>query len=312
MDSRLERGFAAIEGLSMAGRLPIRVHAGLRKGALDLAIGRGLRSGDPLGPASGRARIGWLKLFADGTLGSRTAALLRPYEPDADLGDPPGGPLGVLVTEPDEMAELAARAAAHGMAASIHAIGDRALRNALSALEPVAARTAVRPRIEHVQLVDDADIGRLGTAGITASVQPADLRDDAPKAHRAWGDRVDRTYPWRGLLDAGTRVCFGTDAPAANDEPWPAIAMATTRRHPAWGTGEDAYAAHHAMTLAEALRAACVAAPETAGEIDRGRLIVGQRADLVVVPAAVLEDAERMREARPRLVLMDGEVAFEA
>src|SRR5204863_9900364 len=106
MDSRLERGFAAIENLSAVGRLPIRGHAGLRKGALDLAIERGLRSGDPLGPATGRARVGWLKLFADGTLGSRTAALLRPYEPDADLGDPPGGPLGVLVTEPDEMAEL--------------------------------------------------------------------------------------------------------------------------------------------------------------------------------------------------------------
>ena len=66
------------------------------------------------------------------------------------------------------------------------------------------------------------------------------------------------------------------------------------------------------MTLAEALRAASVAAPETAGELDRGRLVVGQRADLVVVPTTALVDPERMREARPRLVLMDGEVAFEA
>jgi predicted amidohydrolase YtcJ len=312
MDSRLERGFAAIERLAGSGLLPVRVHAGFRRGALDHAIERGLRSGDPLGPANGRARVGWLKLFADGTLGSRTAALLDDYSPDPELGEPPAGRRGLLVTDPAEMRELAERAAAHGIATSIHAIGDRALRHALDALEPTRGRTALRPRIEHVQLVANNDITRLGRSGITASIQPADLRGDAAKAQGAWRERLDRSYPWRALLDARTPICFGTDAPAADDDPWPAIAMATTRWHPAWGDGAEPYEPQNGMSLAEALRAACVGAAETAGEHDRGRLAVGQRADLVVVPAAVLTDPEAMRQARPRLVMMDGEVVFEA
>ena len=211
------------------------------------------------------------------------------------------------------MREFAERAAANGIATSIHAIGSRALRHALDALEPTAGRTALHPRIEHVQLVADDDMDRLGRAGITASIQPADLRDDAAKARRAWRPFVDYgSYPWNTLSDLHTTLCFGSDAPAADDDPWPAIAMATTRWHPSWGADSPPYGYRERLRLQEALRAACLGAAETAGEDDRGRLTVGQRADLVVVPAAVLRDPEQMRVARPRLVMMDGEVVFEA
>ncbi|MFI5226425.1 MAG: amidohydrolase, partial [Candidatus Limnocylindrales bacterium] len=191
VDAELGRGFAAIERLAAAGLLPIRVHAGIRRPALDRAIARGLRSGDPLGdidrPDRARAQVGWLKLFADGTLGSRTAALLEPYEAEVGRDEPPGGPLGLLVTEPDELSDAAATAAAAGIATTIHAIGDRALRVAVDALEPVAGRTAVRPRIEHLQLADPADLPRLARAGIAASIQLIHLADDAAKARLAWG-----------------------------------------------------------------------------------------------------------------------------
>ena len=311
-DARLEHGFAAIERLAAAGRLPIRVHAGIRKGALDLAIARGLRSGAPLGPAEGRARVGWLKLFGDGTLGSRTAALLAPYVEEPARGAPPAGPLGTFVTDPAEMAALAETAALAGITTQIHAIGDRSLRAALDALEPTTGRTALRARVEHVQLVDDADLPRFGRSAIVASVQPADLRDDAAKARRAWGARAEGSYPWARLLASGATLAFGTDAPAADDDPWPALAMAVRRRDPSWPADAPTFGPAEAITLPQALRAACVGAATAAGETDRGRLTPGQRADLLVIPAAALTDMEVLRTARPRLVLMDGLVAHEA
>ena len=311
-DVRLEHGFAAIQRLAEAGRLPIRVHAGIRKGALELAIGRGLRSGDPLGPPDGQARVGWLKLFGDGTLGSRTAAIFAPYLDEPARGAPPAGPLGTFVTEPAEMATLAEAAARAGIATQIHAIGDRSLRAALDALEPTVGRTALRPRVEHVQLVDDVDLLRFGRSGIVASVQPADLRDDAAKARRAWGPRAESGYPWARLLASGATLAFGTDGPAADDDPWPALAMAVRRRDPSWAADVPTFGQAEAITLPQALRAACVGAATAAGETDRGRLTPGQRADLLVIPALALTDPEALRTARPRLVLMDGAVVHEA
>lgn len=311
-DARLERGFAAIERLSTSGRLPIRVHAGIRRGALGLAIERGLRSGAALGPAEGRARVGWLKLFGDGTLGSRTAALLEPYADEPGRGEPPAGPLGTYVTDPAEMAALAGNAASTGIATQIHAIGDRSLRAALDALEPTTGRTPLRPRVEHVQLVDPADLPRFGRSGIVASVQPADLRDDAAKARRAWGARADVSYPWAALLASGAILAFGTDAPAADDDPWPALSMAVRRRDPGWPADVPTFTANEAITLAQALRAACVGAATAAGETDRGRLTAGQRADLLVIASAALTDMEALHAARPRLVLVDGRVVHEA
>jgi predicted amidohydrolase YtcJ len=316
VDAELGRGFAAIERLAAGGRLPIRVRAGIRRAALERAIERGLRSGDPLGdterPDRTRARVGWLKLFADGTLGSRTAALLTPYETEIGRDEPPGGPLGILVTEPGDLRDAATTAAAAGIGTTIHAIGDRALRVAIDALEPTAALTAVRPRIEHLQLADPADIPRLARAGIAVSIQPVHLADDAPKARLAWGDRIGDSYPWRRLVGLGVTVASGSDAPAATDYPWPGLAMAVTRRDPGWPDGSTPYVAGEALTLGEALRAACIGGPVSAGEVDRGRLGVGQRADLIVVPAAGLSDPAALRTTRPRLVLLDGEVAFEA
>lgn len=310
-DDRLVRGFAAIERLAAAGRLPIRVHAGMRRGALGLAIEHGLRSGAPLGPADGMARIGWLKLFGDGTLGSRTAAILEPYVEEPSRGEPPAGPLGTYVTDPADMASLAATAAGAGIATQIHAIGDRALRAALDALEPTVGRTPLRPRIEHVQLVDDADVPRFGRSGIVASVQPADLRDDAAKARRAWGARAETSYPWARLVASGATLAFGTDAPAADVDPWPALAMAVRRRDPSWPSDIPSFGPAEAITLPGALRAACVGAAIVAGETDRGRLTAGQRADLLVIPAAALTDMAALRTTRPRLVLMGGAIVHE-
>jgi len=298
----------AYAALADAGELPIRIHTGLREQSLEAAIARGLRSGDRLGAnPDGRARVGWLKLFADGTLGSQTAATLEPREGSSDHG--------VFRDGPEAMRRLAARAAEHGIATQIHAIGDAAVRAALDALEPTSPLVPLMPRLEHVQLVHPADRGRFGAAGIAASVQPVHLREDADTAHRDWGERAETCgYTWRTLLEAGAVLAFGTDAPVEPIDPWPGIAMAVLRRDPSWGPDATPFGAHEALSLETALRAASLGPALAAREADRGRLTVGSRADLIVLPAAPREPAyprAGFAAVRPRLVLLDGEPVVE-
>ncbi len=316
-DPDLGWSYPAYAHLSDTGRLPILVLASLRDDALETVLSGGLRSGDVLGAdPDGRARIGWLKAFADGSLGSRTAALLADIVPEADRPLAADRRRGVWMTEPEALRDLVARAAAGGLATQIHAIGDAAVRAALDALAPVAGRLPFMPRIEHVQLVDPADMPRFAAAGIAASVQPAHLGTDAVQARALWGDRAERSgYAWGSLARSGAVLAFGTDAPVEPFDPWPAIALAVRREDPRWPTGSPAFSPDQALSLDRALRAACVDAARTAGELDRGRLTVGQRADVAIVPAAALDDPVEpggaLATARPSIVIVDGQVAYE-
>jgi len=315
-DPDLAQGVAAYRVLAEAGRLPLRVHACLRQEGLDVAVSRGLRSGDPLGPAEGRARVGWMKLFADGTLGSRTAAMLAPFEPEPDRPAPPGGPLGVYVTPPERLTELVARGARAGIASQIHAIGDGAVRTALDALEPTVGRVPLMPRVEHAQLVSPEDVPRFGRSGVAASVQPVHLRSDALTARRVWGGRAERdAYRLGSLAATGAVLAFGTDAPVEPWDPWPGLELAVTRHHAAWGDDPRPFGPSEALDVARALRAICVDPARSAGELDRGRLTAGQRADMIVIEAAALAEpvlsGGPLGITRPRLVLLDGVSAYE-
>ena len=305
------RAFDMFVGMADAGDLPFRVHVGVRSEGLDDAIGRGFRSGQALGGAeaqrAGRLTMGWLKLFADGTLASRTAAMLEPVEGTDNRG--------MFTTPPEEMAELVTRAAAAGIATKIHSIGDAAVRTSLDLLGPTVSKVKLMPRLEHVQLCHPDDFARFGALGVAASVQPVHLRDDAETARRDWGARAEvGGYAWRSLLDAGAVVAFGTDAPVEPIDPWPGIAMAVLRRDPSWGADAAPFGPNEMLTLEQALRAATVGPHRTAKDPLGGRLVPGARADLIVLPAAPREGGERaaaFAEVRPRLVLLDGEAVVE-
>jgi predicted amidohydrolase YtcJ len=312
----LGRAILAYRALDERDNLPLRVHASIRSEQLVAARERGFHSGDPLGPPGGRARFGWLKLFADGTLASRTAALLEPIEREEGRPVPPGTERGIWLTPPEDVARLAGEAADAGIATQVHAIGDRACRATLDALEPLVGRTALVPRLEHIQLLHEDDRGRFAAAGIAASIQPIHVRADAPIARRLWGRRAEtRGYPMRSLLDSGAVVAFGTDAPVEPIDPWPGLSMAVTRVDGSWPAGSEPFGPEERITLEQAIRAVCVAPAVVAAEPDRGRLTPGQRADLVVLPATALshpiEPGGALATARPRLVMIDGEVAFE-
>ena len=316
-DPDLEWAYPAYARLSERAALPIRILASIRDDGLDTALAGGLRSGDILGAdPAGRARVGWQKAFADGSLGSRTAALLDDIEPEPDRPLPEDLRRGVWITQPDALRELVDRAAAGGIATQIHAIGDAAVRAALDALTPTARGLPFMPKIEHVQLIDPADVGRFAAAGIVASVQPVHLGSDAIQARHLWGDRAERNgYVWRSIAATGAVIAFGTDAPVEPFDPWPGIALAVRREDVRWPAGTAPYGPDEVLTLDRALRAACVDPAVSAREGDRGRLTVGQRADVVVIPAAAIDDPVEpggaLATARPSMVLLDGRVVFE-
>jgi predicted amidohydrolase YtcJ len=313
-DVDLTGGIAVVRDLADAGRLPVRVHASIRTEALEVAIEQGLRSGAPLGE-SDRARFGWLKIFGDGSLFSRTAFLLEPWDAGDERGAPPTGPRGLPTTTAEEMARLARHAAAAGIATAIHAIGDATVRSALDALTPVVGMTTVPNRIEHLQFVDPSDVGRFRDLGVVASVQPIHLRGDARWARAGLGDRAERIgYAWRSVARQGGLLAFGADAPYEDVDPWPGLAIAVTRADPSWPTG-DTFGEHEAITLEMAIRAHCLHPALAAGEHDRGRLEPGYWADLMVVPAAAIDEPTvaggALSTARPRLVIEEGGVVLE-
>jgi hypothetical protein len=309
--------------LAAAGLLPLRVHAAIRAHQLDQAIAAGMRSGEGVAPADDNAdprarrlaeryRFGWLKLFVDGSLGSRSALLLEPYS-DAAAQPPTGGPRGMYQTPVAELAELLRKAWRGGISGQLHAIGDGAVRLALDLLADQPT-LPLMPRIEHAQLVDPADVPRFGQLGVAASVQPVHLRSDADIARRAWGERAELAFPLAGLVAGGALIPCGTDAPVEAVHPWPGIAVAVARRDP-FRPSDQPLGAGHALDLARAIRGACLDPALVAGQQDLGRLVVGYRADLLVVPAAGFAeslDAAVLAATRPLATLLDGEVIYRA
>jgi len=263
----------AAQSLDAQGKLGFRLLLSIPLSELDSARSLELRSGW----GSGALRFGPVKLFADGTLGSATAHLESPYEGSASTG--------VEVTSRAELAERIGRAAAAGLSVAVHAIGDRAVRNALDAIEEVRSGGGsfpIPPRIEHVQLAREEDFPRFRRLGVVASVQPIHQVSDRDLARRLWGNRTARSYAWRALHRAGASVIFGSDAPFDRPGPLLAIQAALLRR----GGREPEEAAFHPeqrLTLAQALRAHVEEPHRAAGwGVRLGRIDVGYGADLAV------------------------------
>jgi len=214
-------------------------------------------------------RLGYLKAFMDGTLGSQTAWML-----DGS---------GVVITSGEELAEIVRAAAAAGWPVAVHAIGDRANREALDAFEATRdlwQPLGLRHRIEHAQCLDPADLGRFAALGVACSVQFSHAPSDRDLAERFWGKRLDGTYAFRSLTESGAVVANGSDAPVEELDPLAGIAAGVRRTiddRPAWRPEES-------VTIEQALHATTVAPAWLAGdERRRGTLVPGRLADLLVL-----------------------------
>lgn len=265
----------------------VRVEAGVYPEDLERAIGAGMRTGQEIDGGAGLLRVGPLKVLIDGSLNTRTAYCVDPY---------PHGGHGLLTVSEGELLVLLGRAREAGFIPAVHAIGDAANQVALDAFE----RAGMGGRVEHAQFVRRQDFARFARLGVTASVQPVHALDDRDAAESNWGGRTDRAFPLRSLLDSGATLALGSDAPVAPLDPWAAMSAATTRaredgRGP-WHPGET-------ISRQQALAASARG---------RGRIRVGDPADIVVLDADPLTVPDREFAAMPvAATLLAGRTTFD-
>jgi predicted amidohydrolase YtcJ len=297
--------YRAYSALKQAGELPLRAALFLTDN--QALLSRWFERGPEI-DSEARLNVRGIKMYIDGALGSRGAALVEPYSDDA-------GNLGLLVSTGPHLEEVSRRALAKGFQVGIHAIGDRGGVVALDAIERAfgGPRPQARFRLEHAQVLRLQDIERMARLGVVASMQPTHATSDMPWAGDRVGEaRLAGAYSWRKVLDAGGRLALGSDFPVESADPRLGLYAAVTRQdlegRPAggWLPGER-------LTREEALRGFTLdAAWSLFLDQEVGSLEVGKRADLVVFardPMSVPE-AEIPR-AEIDYTLVDGRVVYE-
>ena len=293
--------------LADRGQMPLRIYAmadGDNK-ALESLCRNGLYR-----HASGRLQMRAVKLYADGALGSRGAAMLADYSDDH-------GTRGLLVMSPEQLAAATAKAKRCGVQAATHAIGDRGNRLTLDTYAKALGAEASgdhRWRVEHAQILALDDLPRFARMQVIASMQPTHATSDMPWAQdRVGPQRIVGAYAWRQLRDSGARLALGSDFPVESVDPRLGLYSAVTRAD-AEGKPTGGWMPQQKLTAFEALRGFTLdAAYAGFAEDELGSLAPGKHADFVVLaedPLAVPDAALRTLDVRATYV--DGKPVFEA
>jgi hypothetical protein len=292
-----------------AGRLRTRIYAAVPLASWErLRDTVGARTYGPDGRGDEWLRVGALKGFVDGSLGSHTAAFHEPFtDAPADKG--------LLVNTPEDLRKWIAGADRARLHVVVHAIGDRANTLLLDIYERVARENGPRDRrwrIEHAQHLSPADIPRFASLGVIASMQPYHAIDDGRWAERVIGpERIKTTYAFRSLLDAGARLAFGSDWFVAPPTPLEGIYAAVTRqtldgKHPAgWVPAQR-------ITVEEALRAYTSVAAYASFEEDlKGVLVPGRLADLAMIDRDLTSvPPDDIRRAKVTMTIAGGQIIY--
>jgi hypothetical protein len=275
--------------LDEEGALTLRVWQSLPHDHVGRLEELGLRSGigDDL------LRIGYLKAFMDGTLGSQTARML-----DGS---------GVEITSREQLVEIIRAGVRAGWPVAVHAIGDLANREALDAFEETRDQWAplgLRQRIEHAQLLASEDIARFGELGVAASVQFSHAPSDRDIAERHWAGKTGGAYAYRSLLDSGAFVANGSDAPIEELDPLAGIRAGVLRSL----DDREAWHPEQALRVEQALEATILAPAWLArDERRRGKLLPGYLADLVVLDRDLLAiEPEELPEVQVVATMLGG------
>jgi predicted amidohydrolase YtcJ len=303
-----------VQRLRARDQLKLRCLVHLGRDVLDDALRVGLRSG--IGDRW--IRIGGVKMFADGSLGSETAEMLSHYEGRRHLG------IATMAT--DELNDAVRRALAGGIAVTIHAIGDAANRRVLDAIAAAQAdqRAAdddqqpatygtIPNRIEHAQILHPRDIPRFAQLGVVASMQPVHCTADMEMAEELWGrERCATAYAWRSLEDAGTVLAFGSDAPVEPLNPWLSVHAAVTRQRPG-GTPVGGWFPEQRLSVAKALTGFTLGTAIAAGAShEQGTLMPGKLADLAVLSNDPFKiNPADLHAIQADMTLLEGEVVWE-
>lgn len=302
---------AALRELDREDRLPIRVHAALHDEATLWA--EEFAHGPQKAEGHRRLAVRAVKLFSDGALGSRGAALFEDYTDDP-------GNRGLLLLHGDELIERLTRATRAGYQSCVHAIGDRANREVLDAFATMAggadgaAFLALRPRIEHAQVLAESDMGRFAAIGVIASMQPVHAAGDQRWAEARLGpERARFAYANQSLVQAHARLCFGSDFPIETHDPREGLIAARTRAL----LGGDTSAGWNPreQVSAEVAIAGYTSGPAYAsfGENERGKIAEGYLADLTIWDRDLNSaSAAELRQARVIATVVGGKLEHSA
>ena len=291
--------FRALRELEGEGCLGLRVSCNVAAHHLDQATSLGLSTGF----GTERLRLGHVKIFSDGTLGSKTARMLQPLKGEEQRG--------IYLTPPEEMAETIRRAAETGFSLSVHSIGDESNRVCLDLFEQLriggSGGLPVPHRIEHAQFVDDRDLERFADLDLTVSAQPGHALDDRLIADDLLGPRGRIAYRFQDFQASGARMAFGSDGPVSSVDPRYGLQAAVHRRLP----GEKAWYPGQCLSFEQALRGYTLGAAQASGWQACGVIAKGALADLVVWEKGV-ESAENMMAASILLTISGGKIVWKA
>lgn len=298
----------ALQAIYQDGSTPLRIHKYMPFDHLDAFINAGVRTGF----GDDRLNLGGVKLFSDGALGPQTAAMQKPYEGTQSTG-------ALLMTE-EELVEIGILAANHGISLAVHAIGDRANHIVLNALEQVRAYEIAHHlphlthRVEHVQIIDPADLARFAKSGIIASVQPIHVPSDMLMADRFLGSRSSYAYAYRSLLDSGAPVVLGSDAPVEPFNPFYGLHAAVTRRRLDGSPGRDGWHPSQRLTLKEALTGFTVTPAMISGQVSHlGKISPGYQADFILLKEDPYKiDPQELHKIKPLSTIIAGNSKYNA
>ena len=296
--------FHSMEGSTAAEALQTALHHGANfkcvwhfpLDMLDEMIAKGVRSYQEQGSFT----IGGVKLFADGALGSQTAAMFAPYS-NSD------GNTGILRHSKAELDEIVAKAAKAGISSTIHAIGDRAVHTVIKVLKRHQEPKLLH-RIEHLQCIRDEDLSELQDSSIALSVQPVHLANDIPMIQSYWQDIQHQAYRFKDMVSMGNPLAFGSDAPIETINPFASIFAATQRKlhndpnANSWTPEQmiEPFDALHAYTFG--------AAQLSASQHLRGSLEPGKAADICVIDDWRNQPPDFWLEQRSYLTMIDGKI----
>ncbi len=293
--------------------LQLRVNHNIAAHDIGSASALGLRGGF----GDDYLRLGHVKLFTDGTLGSKTAWMLKPLD-SMDPGDPHAH--GICLTPISEMAAVVEEAGQMGFPVSIHAIGDRANREVLDLLEELShilPASKISNRIEHVQIIDPVDVPRLAELKVTASLQPIHALDDMDIADNLLGERSNRAYNFGSLVNSGALVAFGSDAPVADPNPFLGFHAAIYRQRPD-SMSQSSWQPEERLTLEQTIHAYTLGAAIAGGWQDVcGSISTGKLADMIVLDRdlfTLIEEAFNHRvvaDTRVLVTIFDGRIVID-
>lgn len=293
----------AFSDLHERGELPLRINKVMPVSALDSLIEQGVRTGQ----GDAWLRRGGVKIFSDGSLSSGTCLMHAPY------GHTPT--TGLAVTEVEELNRLVALANGNGLSAAVHAIGDRAVSNALDAFERAAAQSSTRPaaanRIEHVQHIARRDLGRLAASGAMACMQPASCTSDIELVDGLLADHDVLSYAWASIVEAGGTVSFSSDAPVEDVNPFNGLFAGITRQRPN-GFPAGGWQPEEILSREQALHAAATAHTVASGECHlKGTLETGKLADFIVLDRDPTTCTPlELRSTHVNMTVIDGDIRW--